>query len=159
MSSPCARGWRLQLVGVVDVQRPAAIDHDVVGDIDDGVDRPLADGLEARLHPGGRRAVLDALDVAAGEAGAGVLAARRELEQDVDGAVERAFDAVELLFGLQRAEARGREIARDAAHARAVRPVRRQLDLDDGIAESRARRHSAGRRCSASLASRSTMPS
>src|SRR5690606_3887262 len=36
-------------------------------------------------------------------------------------------------LGLQRAEATGGDVTRDATHARAVRPVRRELDLDDRI--------------------------
>ena len=46
-----------ELVGIVDMQRPAAIQADVVGDVDQRVDGAQADGLEALLHPGGRGAV------------------------------------------------------------------------------------------------------
>ena len=60
----------------------------------------------------------------------------RELQLDVDGAVEVALDAGDLLLRLQRAEAGGREIAGDAAHAGAVGPVGGELHLDDGIGEA-----------------------
>ena len=126
----------LELVGIVDVQRPAAVEGDVVGHVDQRVDGPQADGLQALLHPGRRGSVLDAPDVAPGEARAGARAPLREIELDVDRAVVVALDAGDLLLRLQLAEAGGGEIAGDAAHARAVGPVGRQLHLDDGIVEA-----------------------
>ena len=126
----------LEFVGVVGVQRPAAVDHDVVGDIDGGVDGTRADGFQAPLHPGGRGAVLDALDRAAGEHRAIVRGVWREAQLDVDRDGVLALDSFQRLFRLQRAETGGGEIARDAAHARAVRAVRRQLHLDDDVREA-----------------------
>ena len=73
-----------ELVGIVDVEWAAAIEIDVVGDVDQRVDGAQTDGLEALLHPGGRGAVGHALDVAAGEAGAGVARDFGEFELDVD---------------------------------------------------------------------------
>src|SRR5262249_37940497 len=121
-SKPRADG-ALQLVGIVDVQGAAAVQADVVGHIDQGVDRALAYRLQALLHPGGRHAVAHTADVAAGEARAGVACLLREVEPDVDRAVVVALDAGDLPLRLQLAEAGRREVAGDAAHAGAVRPV------------------------------------
>ena len=52
------------------------------------------------------------------------------------GQSKSALDARDLALGLQLAHAGGGEIAGDAAHARAIGPVRRQLDVDDGIGEA-----------------------
>ena len=43
----------LDLVGVVDVQRPAAVERDVVRHVDQRTDRPQPGGLQALLHPVG----------------------------------------------------------------------------------------------------------
>ena len=126
----------LELVGVVDVQRPAAIEADVVGDVHQRIDGPQADGLQALLHPRRRGAVLDAADVAAGKARTGALRALGEFEPDVDRAVVVALDAGDFLFRLERAEAGGGEIAGDAAHAGAIGAVRRELHVHDGIAQA-----------------------
>ena len=125
-----------QLVGVVDVQGAAAVEADVVGDVDQRVDGAQADGLEALLHPGRRGAVGDAPDIAAGEARAGVARLLGEVELDVDGAVVVALDAADLLLGLELAEAGGGEVAGDAAHARAVGPVGGELHVEHGIGEA-----------------------
>src|SRR5207248_5014449 len=97
-----------ELVGIVDVQRPAAIEVDVVGDVDQRVDGAQAHGLEALLHPGGRGAVVHAPEVTAGEAGAGVARVGGEFQLDVDGAIEAAFDVCDLALGPERAETGGR---------------------------------------------------
>src|SRR5207244_11033943 len=96
-----------------------------VGDVAQRVDGAQADGLESLLHPGGRCTVVDASDVAPGEAGAGVARLLRELQLDGDGAIVVAFDASDFLFWLERAEAGGCKIAGSAAHARAGAPVGR----------------------------------
>ncbi len=119
------------------MQRTAAIDRDVVGDIDKGVDGPLADGFEACLHPCGRRAVVDAFDVAAGENRTERRGACGEIDDNVDRTRDLALDTVEAFLRLQRAKASGGEIARDAANACAVGAVRCQLHFDDGIADAK----------------------
>ena len=120
----------LELVGVVDVQRPAAVLTDVVGHIDERVDGPQANRLQSVLQPLRRGAVRHALDVAGGEHRAGVRRLLGELELHVDRALGGAFDADDARLVLQGAEPRSGEIARDAAHARAVRTVRRQLHFE-----------------------------
>ncbi len=92
--------------------------------------RPIE--IEAPLHPLRRGAVLDALDQPQAECraeivrrdgdggrGAAVLGERRDVER------------------LQRADAGGGEVARDAADAEAVRPVGGHTDLDHRIADVR----------------------
>ena len=125
-----------ELVGVVDVQGAAAIEADVVGDVDQRVDGAQAHRLQALLHPGGRGAVADAADEAAGEAWAGVRRLLREFEPDVDGAVVVALDAGDLLLRLEPAEAGGGEVAGNAAHARAVGTIGRELHVDHRVGEA-----------------------
>ena len=52
----------LELVGIEDMQRPAAVIGDKVGDVDQRRDRPKPDGAQPFLHPFGRRAVLHIAD-------------------------------------------------------------------------------------------------
>src|SRR5581483_7749372 len=133
-SEPRADGAH-ELVGIIDVQRPAAVEADVVGDVDEGIDGPQADGFQALLHPGGRLAVAHATDVAAGEAGAGVARLLGELELDLDRAGVAALDVCDLALGLEPAESGGRKVTGDAAHASAVRSVGRELHVDDRVRE------------------------
>ena len=56
----------VDLGGVEHMQRAAAVEGDEVGDVDQRVDRPQADGGEPLLQPVGRGAVLDALAPGAG---------------------------------------------------------------------------------------------
>ena len=85
-----------QLVEVVDVQRPAELEHHVVGDVDQRRDRALAGALEALAHPfRRRRRGVDAADHAAGEAPAAF------------GRGDAHRDAVALLFAGDRLD-RGR---------------------------------------------------
>ena len=124
------------------MERAAAVIGDVVGDIHQGVDGPEPNGPEALLHPVRRRTVLDVPDQAAGEEGAGIALGPGEGEGDGDGAVEPALAlergrrAMHEALGAQRAEAGGCEVAGDAAHAQAVRPVGGDGDLDHRIVEA-----------------------
>jgi hypothetical protein len=104
---------------------PAAVVGNQVCDVDQGVDGAQADGLQTRLQPGGRGAVLDAADHAPGEHRTGV----RDLDADLDGA---GIGALHRLNGevLQPAHAGGREIAGDAGHAQPVGAVGRHLEVD-----------------------------
>ncbi len=122
------------LGGVEDVERPAAVERDVVGDVDEAVDRPQADGAQARLHPGRRRAVPDAAHQPQGEQRGEVAVGRIEGQRDLDRAGALAAHARQGL-ALERANAGGGEVAGDAVDRGAVRPVRRQVDLDDRIVE------------------------
>ena len=57
----------IDLVGVIGVQRPADVDHHIVGDIDQRRDRPQTDGDQAVLHPLRAGTVFDPPEVAAGD--------------------------------------------------------------------------------------------
>ena len=60
----------LELRKIIGVAGAAEVEHHVIADVDDRRDGPLANGLEAALHPLGRGAVADAADHAAVEGGA-----------------------------------------------------------------------------------------
>ena len=126
-----------ELLRVVDMKWAATIDRDVVRHVDEGVDGAQADGGQPVLQPRRRRAVLDAGDDAAGKRRAGGGGVLGERELDVDGALGLAFDGTERWLRLELAEAGGCQIARDAAHARAVRAVGREFHLDDRVRQSR----------------------
>ncbi len=123
----------LHLGGVEHVQRPAAVVGDEVGDVDQRIDGPQPDRGEALLQPGRRRAVLHAAHQpqrkAAAERGRGA-----EVELDRARAGAGAFHRLDRLVD-ELAHVGGGEVARDAVHAGAVRPVGRQLDLDHRIVE------------------------
>jgi hypothetical protein len=112
------------------VQRPGAVVGHEVGDIDQRVDRPQANRGQAPLQPFRRRAISDVAHQPQGKT-------RTELSV-FDGHLHRAGE-----FALDRpdpgvpklAHVGGGKIAGDAVHAGAIRPVRRQIDFEHGIAE------------------------
>ncbi len=125
----------MHLGGVEDVQRPAAVIRDVVGDIDQRVDGTKADRREPALQPLGRRAVLHAAHEAQPECGT-----KRRRRSEVERHRHRAWElALDRLDGrvLEGAHVGRRQIARDAVHAGAVGPVGRELDLDHRVVEAR----------------------
>ncbi len=117
------------------VQRPAAIEGEVIGDVDERVDRAQADRAQALLHPLRRRAVLDAAHQAQREGGAEARVVGGEIERDGGRAVEASGDGRRRLR-LQRPQARRGEVARDSRDARRVGAVGREIDVDDGIVEA-----------------------
>ena len=137
--SPSLRAAHGQIAGdllrVEDMQRPAAVEGDVVGDVDQRVDGPQPDGDQPLLQPFRRRAVLDAAHQPQREAGAEL---RRVAESSVTftGHLALAGDRLDGAV-LQPAEAGRGEVAGDAVDAGRVRPVRRQIDLDHRIVEMR----------------------
>ncbi|MNI34359.1 hypothetical protein D3C73_883480 [compost metagenome] len=109
------------------------VEGHVIGDVDKRVDRTKADRLEACLHPCRARAVLDAAHKAQAEAWAKLFII------EIDGQADRGltFQLQSRSRGnLERAETGGCQIAGDAKDRRAVRAVRRQVDLDDRIVET-----------------------
>src|SRR4030095_4049782 len=104
-----------ELVGVIDVKRAGAVVGDVVGDIDQRIDRPDPDCFQLSLQPFRRRAVLDIAHQPPGEDGAGVGSLSVEFELDRDWVLGAAFDGFNRVF-LELAEASGSEVARDAAY-------------------------------------------
>ena len=125
----------LDLVGVVDVKRAAAVVRDVVGDIDQRVDRPEPDRLQATLQPLGARSVPDAANDAAGEDRAGVGAPLVEIELDRNRIGEAPRHRLDRI-GLQPAETGRGEVTGDAADAEAVGPVRRDGDIEHDVVET-----------------------
>ncbi len=113
------------------MQRPSAVEGDEVGDVDQRVDRPQADGREPLLQPVRRGAVLDAFHQAQAEGGAQF----RRFNRDLDRAGERALHRLGRAV-LEVADRRGAEVARDAVDAVAVRPVGREIDIDHRLADA-----------------------
>ena len=64
-AGPEAQHAALHPVGVEHVQRPAEVEGEEVGDVDQRVDRPQPDAGQPRLQPGGARPVAQAADRAA----------------------------------------------------------------------------------------------
>ncbi len=126
----------LELVRVVDVQRPREADGDVIRHVDGGVDGPEPNRAQAALHPVGRGSVRQPANNPAREHRAGILGALGELQLDRDGAIELAFARVALAGVPQRAEPSRRQVAGDAAHAKAVGPVRRDGHVDHRIVQT-----------------------
>src|SRR5690606_28385294 len=126
----------LELIGIIDMERTAAVERHVVGNVDQRADRTEASGLQAALHPRRRRAVLHPLHEPAREHGARALRFRCELEPNFNGTIEGPLDIANLGFRLQRAETSGGQITRDATYTRAVGPIRRELDLNDRIVKA-----------------------
>ena len=103
------------------------------------------DRLQPALQPVGRGAVPEAAEMAADHDGAGAVGLGLVAVRPLDRAFVAAGDRVGL-HGLQRAEARRRQIAGDAVHAQAIAAVGRHLDLDHRIVEAeRLGRRRAGR--------------
>ena len=140
-----------ELGRVIDVQRPGAVVGDQVGDVDQGVDRAQADGLQLRLQPGRRGAVLHAPDQPAGEGRAGVRPSSRISIGQGKLPATGATDEV-----LQRAEAGGGEVAGDAGDAQPVGPVGRHLEVDHRL---QAQRLGGGRARRPGSSGSSRMPS
>ena len=83
----------LHLGQIEHVQRAAAIEGDVIGDVDEGADRPEANRAQPLLHPFGRRAVGHAADETQSERRAKTPIGGGEIEMDAGRAVERPRDA------------------------------------------------------------------
>ena len=130
-----ARGTRGEAAGqlrdVIRVGRPAEVQHYVIGDVHECRDRSLAGGLEASLHPLGRRAVLHPANRAAEEGGT----AFRVLDPDRHRTGEAALD-LRHRERLQLADPGGGEVARNSAHAHAVLPVGGDVYIEDGVFEA-----------------------
>ena len=120
------------------MQRPGAVIGDVVGDVDERVDRSQADRLQPVLQPSGARPVLDVPRYATGEHRTGRGALPVEVEFNRHGIGEAAFDRLDRVL-LELTKAGRGEVAGDAAHAEAIWPVRRDGDFDHRIVETERR--------------------
>ncbi len=121
------------LLRIEHVQRLAELEHDVVADVDQVVDRAEAHRREAFLHPGGARADLHAGD---GDADVKRAVLRRV---DADALQEigpgRAAGAVELDRGeLQLVAQPGGQLAGHAEMAKRVGAVGRDFDIENRVA-------------------------
>ena len=112
------------------MQRPGAVIGHEVGDIDQRIDRPQADRGQALLQPFRRRAVLDAAHQPQRKAGTQLLVLDRHFHRTGKFALDRLDAGI-----LELAHVGGGEVTRDAVHAGAILPVRRQVDFKHGIAE------------------------
>ena len=124
----------LDLGEVEYVQRPAAVESDVIGDVDQRADRPEPDRPETLLHPFRRRTVANAAHEAQRKGGTKPRVGWREIETDAGRAVEAAVDRFRR-GRAQSSEPGRREIARDAGDAGRIGSVRRDGHVDDGIVE------------------------
>ncbi len=121
----------VDLVGVEDVERAAAVVGEVVGDVDQRGDRAQADGGKAVLQPFRRRAVRHATDHPTEKERAGFGGdVRCEVDRDRAG-----LDAGDRLDGRcdDPSEAAGGKVAGDAGDGEGVGAVGGDGDLDDGV--------------------------
>ncbi len=123
----------VHLGGVEHVQRPRPVEGHEVGDVDERVDRAQPDRGQPPLQPFRGGAVLDAAHEPQPECGT-QRRRRSEVERHLDRARELAVDRLDRGV-LELAHVGGGEIAGDAAHARAIGAIGRQVDLDHGIVE------------------------
>ena len=124
------------------VQRLPQLEHDVVRDVDDVVDRPLAERDQALLHPLGRRRDLDALDD-------GRQVAAAEIRRfDLDRCT--SLDCRTTRFVVERWFAHGLAGQRcnftgDTEDGQPVGTVRRDRELEDHVTEDVCERFARGR--------------
>ena len=118
----------VKLRRVIDVQRAGAVEREEIGDVDQGRDRSKPDGAQALLQPGGALAVGKPTDPAASEGRAA--AVRRDRDRDVigKGGRHRRFPK-----RLQRSKAGGGEVARNAAHTKAIGAVGGDGDVEQWV--------------------------
>ena len=119
-----------ELAGVEHMQRPVEVEGHEIGDVDEGRDRPQPDRFEAVAQPARARPVLQAADMAAEKQRAG----GQVLEMDGDRRAEAALDRGRV-ERLELPHAGRGKVAGDAAHAEAIGPVRRHLEVDDRVVE------------------------
>ena len=121
------------LGGIEHMQRSPAVEGDEIGDIDQRIDRAQPDRGEPPLQPFRARAIFHAAHQAQREAAA-QWRRRPEIQPHRDrtrtGAIDRLYRRV-----LQHTHIGGGEVPSDAVDAGAVRPIGRDVDLDDGIIE------------------------
>ena len=124
------------LLRVEDMERAGAVEGEVIGDVDQRIDGPQADFLQALLHPVGRGAVLDAAHKAHGEEGRQMSVGGGEIEGHAHRTGEGARHGLDLAV-LQAAKASGGEIARHPMNARRIRAVGGEVDFDQRLVEAR----------------------
>ena len=125
-----------ELCPVIDVQRPAEIEHDEIGDIDQRRNRLLPDRLEPLLEPGRRRTIVDASDGAGEEC----RAARRIIGAHLGpGTAARHVEpgnTIGFSKWFQPADPQRSQIAGDAAHAHAILAIRGDRHVEHRVADA-----------------------
>src|SRR5262249_12781469 len=120
------------------MQWPPAVVGDEIGDIDKRVDGAKPDCAHTARQPFRRGAIIHAANQAQSECGA-----KRWGRVEFEGDLGRAGKAARYgLDGtrLELAQFGRRKITRYAVHTGAIRTVRREVDLDDGIIQPRPAR-------------------
>src|SRR5262249_56929139 len=102
------------------MQRAATVEADVVGDVDQRIDRPEPHGGEPLLDPGRRPRIIDAAKVATGKTRTGVGRRGWKSKLDLDWTGEVAVDAGDGRLGLEPAPSRRGKVAGDAAPSPAI---------------------------------------
>ena len=120
-----------QLGDVIDVKWPRLVDREVIRDIDQGGDRPQPDRLQPLLKPLRALAVANAADHPAPED----VTAGIRLDGDLRFGLERSFDDG-VGHRLEPADSRRRKVAGDPVDAHAVRAVRSDVHVEDGIVQA-----------------------
>ena len=119
-----------QLIGIINMQRTTAIIGNIIGDIDQRINRLQPDGVEPRFQPSRAFSVFNALNAASGKKRAGVAD-----NCNFSAAVFLALNRLRRVV-FQRAETGGGQIARNAAHAQAIRAVGRNANLNHRVIQA-----------------------
>ncbi len=122
------------LGGVENVQRACPVEGDVVGDIDQCVDRAQSNRDQSSLQPIRTRAVLHAAHQTKCERRTQRWR-RAEIEIYAHRTRKSSLDRFDR-SGLERSHAGGCEIACNTCHASAVRSIGRKIDFDHRVVES-----------------------
>ena len=121
-----------QALVVERMHRLAVLEHNIVGDINDVVDRANAAGVQTLAHPRRRRLDLDILDNAGGVARAqvGVLDGHILVDVVAHALYLRSLDAERTVEG-------SRSLAGQTDHAQAVRAVGRNLKIGNPVVQTK----------------------
>ena len=124
------------LLGIEDMQRPGAIEGEKIGDVDEAVDRPQPDREQPFSEPVGARPVVHTAHETQSEGRRKMRIRLGKIERDGDGAGELAGHGRNRRRD-QAAEIRCGEIAGDSRNTHGIRPIGREINVDDGIVEPR----------------------
>ena len=120
------------LIGVEHMQRPAAIESQEIGDVDQGVDRTQADAFEPISQPFGARPIVHAAHQTQGDERREKSVVMGEIELRLDRKGEGAGNGRDRLFN-QSADPRRREIACYAINTGGVGAIGGEVDLNQRI--------------------------
>src|SRR5208283_5415854 len=116
------------------MKRAGTVESQVIGDIDERIDRPQPDRREPPLHPRRTWPIANAFDEAQRKGWGEMRVLGHEIEPDLDWT--RKISRSRLYHrAFQLAKPRCREIAGDAVDAGGIGPVGQKIDLDDWVIE------------------------